>query len=77
MKTDEMKYLEKFHRKAANLEKDDLSPIETITINDGGEFPGFTFNENDKLIKIFLVDADVVIEEGDDEPHELGLYELK
>jgi hypothetical protein len=75
MKTDEMKYLEKFHRKAANLEKNDLSPIDAITTS-YGVFAGFTFVENNNLIKIFLDDADVLIQEGDDEPHEIGLYEL-
>jgi hypothetical protein len=71
------KHLEKFH-KLAKLKKDNVSQDIKLIHTCDGDFSGFTYTEETKLVKIFLDDDCVVLEkEGEEESsHEIGLYEL-
>lgn len=71
----DLKYLNKFYKKANKLKKENLSDLEVISTSEGKYF-GFTYTENEKEVKIFLMEHDVITED-ESGVHELGLYELK
>ena len=71
----DLKYLNKFYKKATKLKKKNLSSLEVISTSEGKYF-GFTYTENEKEVKIFLMENDVITED-ESGVHELGLYELK
>jgi hypothetical protein len=70
----DLKYLNKFYKKANKLKKENLSDIKVISTSEGKYF-GFTYTENEKEIKIFLMGQDVITED-ESGVHELGLCEL-